>query len=98
MNFAFFHTKGATGLRLTSPQRSNPGPRWGSSKNEKSAYPATCTVDALQREAIQFIEICNFIPSASVIRFSVAIDGFAAPLSIFEISDWSIPVSAASSI
>ena len=30
MNFAFFHTKGATGLLLTSPQRSDPGPRWGS--------------------------------------------------------------------
>ena len=30
MNFAFFHTKGATGLRVTSPQRSDPGPRWGS--------------------------------------------------------------------
>lgn len=30
MNFAFFHTKGATGLLLTSLQRSNPGPRWGS--------------------------------------------------------------------
>ena len=30
MNFAFFHAKGATGLRVTSPQRSNPGPRWGS--------------------------------------------------------------------
>lgn len=29
MNFAFFHTKGATGLLLTSPQRSDPGPRWG---------------------------------------------------------------------
>lgn len=30
MNFAFFHTKGATGLLLTSPQRSDPGPRQGS--------------------------------------------------------------------
>ena len=30
MNFAFFHTKGHTGLRVTSPQRSDPGPRWGS--------------------------------------------------------------------
>lgn len=30
MNFAFFHTKGATGLLLTSPQRSDPGPRRGS--------------------------------------------------------------------
>lgn len=30
MNFAFFHTKGRTGLRVTSPQRSDPGPRWGS--------------------------------------------------------------------
>ena len=29
MNFAFFHTKGATGLLLTSPQRSDPGPPAG---------------------------------------------------------------------
>lgn len=29
MNFAFFHTKGRPGLRVTSPQRSDPGPRWG---------------------------------------------------------------------
>ena len=27
MNFADFHRKGATGLRVTSPQRSDPGPR-----------------------------------------------------------------------
>ena len=29
INFAFFHTKGATGLRVTSPQRSDPGPGGG---------------------------------------------------------------------
>lgn len=37
MNFAFFHTKGATGLLLTSPQRCDPGPRWGQKRaNQRS--------------------------------------------------------------
>lgn len=38
MNFAFFHTKGATGLLLTSPQRSDPGPQWGQKKSEPTHY------------------------------------------------------------
>lgn len=38
MNFAFFHTKGATGLLLTSPQRSDPGPRWGQKESEPTQH------------------------------------------------------------
>ena len=37
MNFAVFHAKGATGLRVTSPQRSDPGPG-GAKKSESTHY------------------------------------------------------------
>ena len=37
MNFAVFHRKGRTGLRVTSPQRSNPGPG-GAKKSESTHY------------------------------------------------------------
>jgi len=40
------------------------------------------------------IETDSLASKAVEIRFRVPIDGFAAPLSIFEMSDWSIPVNA----
>ena len=39
-------------------------------------------------------ETISFLSNASANRLSVQTEGFATPLSIFEISDWSIPVAS----